>query len=365
MMIVKTKTPTRIDFAGGTLDLYPLYLFMDGGITVNAGLNLYSNVSIETGDDNKINIESIDLDARISYKNIDDMTLEGTTGFIERAVKSYCPSTGINVKTRNTAPKGSGLGASSSLLMALSSALVKLAGDEIDIREIIERGAAIEAAHLGIPTGKQDYYAAMLGGIHILHFDEKGCYPEEITVGPEFKKEIQRSLIVTFTGISHFSGTNNWDMIKKAIDRTGETFDRMLEIKEIAKQTGEAIKKHDLEKIGVLIGNEWECRKRLAPGISNFFIDTAIENARQAGAWGSKLCGAGGGGCMITLTPPEKKKDVMEALLESGIDLLDADLDFNGLVVEVENGSRRPEARGRRPDARCRKSEVGSRRSDL
>lgn len=338
-MIVKTKTPTRIDFAGGTLDLYPLYLFMDGGITVNAGLNLYSNVFIETGDDKKINIESIDLDTSIFYESIDDMTLDGPTGLIERVVKSYYPSTGINVKTRNYAPKGSGLGASSSLLMALSAALMTLNGEEIDIKEIIDRGAAIEAAHLGIPTGKQDYYAAMLGGIHILHFDEKGCYPEEISVRPEFKKEINQSLLVTFTGISHFSGTNNWDMIKKAIDRTGETYDMMLEIKEIAKQTGEALAKHDLEKLGILIGNEWECRKRLAPGISNSFIDDAIEKARQAGAWGSKLCGAGGGGCMITLTPPEKKEDVREALFESGINLLEAELDFNGLVVEV--GSRK------------------------
>jgi len=337
-MIIKTKTPTRIDFAGGTLDLYPLYLFMDGGITVNAGLNLYANVLIETRNDKKISIKSIDLDTDIQYGSIDDMNLEGPTAFIERAIKSYCPSMGINVKTKNFAPKGSGLGASSSLLMALSSALVILNNEEIDVKKLIDRGAAIEAAHLGIPTGKQDYYAAMLGGIHILHFDEKGCYPEEISADPAFIEEINQCLIVSFTGISHFSGTNNWEMIKKAIDRSGETFDRMLMIKKVAIQTGKALAEHDLEKLGYLIGNEWENRKRLAPGISNFFIDGAIDSARQAGAWGSKLCGAGGGGCMITLAPADRKEEVGEALFESGVDLLDAKLDFNGLDVEIEEG---------------------------
>ncbi|MCE1247084.1 MAG: hypothetical protein LWY06_10605 [Firmicutes bacterium] len=336
-MIVKTQTASRIDFAGGTLDLYPLYLFMGGGLTVNAGLNLYSHVEIETREDNHITIISEDLDKKVSYENIDQMTLEGPTAFIESAIKSYNPGVGINVKTRNTAPKGSGLGASSSLLMALSAALLKVKGEDINTVAMIDRGAAIEAGHLGIPTGKQDYYGAVLGGIHALHFDEKGCNAEEIPAPTVFRQELQESLIVSFTGISHFSGTNNWDMLKKAIDRVGSTYDGLLEIKKIARQTREVLLEKDLEKLGSCISLEWEQRKLLAPGITNRFINEAIDAAKQAGAWGSKLCGAGGGGCMITLAPSDKRDEVVKALVNAGVEILSANLDFKGLTVKVDD----------------------------
>jgi D-glycero-alpha-D-manno-heptose-7-phosphate kinase len=336
-MIVKTQAASRIDLAGGTLDLYPLYLFMGGGVTVNAGLNLYSHVEIETREDEHITIVSEDLDKKVKYESIDKMTLEGPTAFIESAIRSYAPGVGLNVKTRNTAPRGSGLGASSSLLMALSAALLKVRGEDIDMVAMIDRGAAIEAGHLGVPTGKQDYYAAVLGGIHALHFDEKGCNPEEIPAPTIFRQELQESLIVSFTGISHFSGTNNWEMLKKAIDRVGSTYDGLLEIKKITGLTRTALLEKDLEKLGNCINMEWESRKLLAPGITNRFINEAIEGAKQAGAWGSKLCGAGGGGCMITLTPPDKRDEAVKALVNAGVEILSANLDFKGLIVKVED----------------------------
>jgi len=140
-------------------------------------------------------------------------------------------------------------------------------------------------------------------------------------------------MIVSFTGISHFSGTNNWDMLKQAIDRVGETYDRLLEIKKISYKVKDALKEEDPEKLGYFVSKEWENRQKLASGISNEYIDNAIEAARKAGAYGSKLCGAGGGGCMITLCPLEKREVVEMALKGRGIDLLDASVDFDGLVV--------------------------------
>ena len=333
-MKIITGTATRADFAGGTLDLYPLYLFMNGGLTVNCGLTLRSTVEIETGRNGKVKVVSRDLKEEAEYSNIEEMALEGPTAFIERAVKSYSPNGGITVKTRNTAPKGSGLGASSSLLMALSAALIMYKNEEIDITKMIDQGAAIEAAHLGIPTGKQDYYGAVLGGIHALHFDEKGCVPEKIIPSDKFRKELVDGLIVSFTGISHFSGANNWDMLKNVIDRVGNTYECLGKIKDIAYLVRDALKKEDPEELGHLISQEWENRKKLADGISNEFIDNAIKAADEAGAWGSKLCGAGGGGCMITLCPADKREKVESALKQKGIEIMDATIDFDGLTVE-------------------------------
>jgi len=196
-------------------------------------------------------------------------------------------------------------------------------------------GANIEAAHLGIPTGKQDYYGAVLGKIHALKFDVWGCHPEELVQDETFKKELSDSLIVSFTGISHFSGTNNWDMFKKAIDKVGTTWENLVEIKKIAGDIRKAFLEKDMEKIGDCISREWECRKHLSSGVSNKFINSAIDSANRAGGWGSKLCGAGGGGCMITLAQPGKYDDVIESLKDSGVEILPAKLDFEGLRIEA------------------------------
>jgi D-glycero-alpha-D-manno-heptose-7-phosphate kinase len=337
-MKVTARTATRIDFAGGTLDLYPLYLFLDGGITVNGSISIYSRAVVEERPDCRIHITSTDLGEEAWFDSINHLDLSGPTAFIQRAVRSYAPAGGVDVTTTNEAPKGSGLGASSSLLMALSAALARLNGQEMGVHAMIDRAAAIEAGHLGIPTGKQDYYGAVLGKIHALHFDEKGCRPVEISGDGDFRKELDRSLIVSFTGISHYSGANNWDMLKMAIERQGTTFQNLLAIKEIATGMKEAFLAKDLEKVGALVGREWEERKQMAKGVTNGFIDGIINGAGRAGAWGSKLCGAGGGGCMITLAPPDRRAGVEAALKEAGAELMSARIDCDGIKLETAGG---------------------------
>lgn len=334
-MRVTVKTPNRIDFAGGTLDLYPLYLFLDGGVTVNAGVTIYSHVTIETREDSQIHIVSKDLKYNVGYGSIGELDLRGSSSFIQRAVKSYHPSFGINVTTYNEAPKGSGLGASSSLLMALSAALLKVSHEKIDYHRMIDQGAAIEAGHLGIPTGKQDYYGAVLGKVHALHFDERGCQPGQLPVEGEFRSLLDRSLIVSFTGISHYSGANNWDMLKMAIDREGSTYENLKRIKDIASRLADAFIAKDLEKIAECVHLEWQQRKQMAPGITNDYIDEIIEKAKNAGALASKLCGAGGGGCMITLVPPDKRERVIREIQDAGACVMDAGIDYDGIQIEV------------------------------
>lgn len=334
-MKVTVSAPTRVDLAGGTLDLYPLYLFMGGGITINAGITIKSQVIITTREDFKININSVDLGKSTSFDSIASLDLHGETSFIQRAIASYAPECGLDVETYSQAPKGSGLGASSSLLMALSAALLKIKGEEIIIPEMIDRGAAIEAGHLGIPTGKQDYYGAVLGKIHALYFNEKGCTYEELAKDKSFAREINESLIVSFTGISHYSGANNWDILKMAIDRTGATYDNLVKIKKVTNDLYNAFKNNDIEKIADCVGREWELRKHLSDGITNDFIDNAIKKAADAGAWSSKLCGAGGGGCMITFAPMEKRSNVINSLENAGIKVMETSISYEGLTVKT------------------------------
>jgi D-glycero-alpha-D-manno-heptose-7-phosphate kinase len=334
-MKVTVTVPNRIDFAGGTLDLYPLYLFFEGGVTINAGITVFSTVEIETRNDSEVHIHSKDLNESAVFSSVDEINLSGATALLQRAVKSYRPAVGVNVYTKNDAPKGSGLGASSALLMALSAALLTIKNEDVNITSMIDRGAAIEAALLGIPTGKQDYYGAVLGKIHALYFNEVGCVPVEMPIDEMFREELEKSLIISFTGISHYSGATNWDMLKMVIERTGSAYENLKRIKEIAIDMGEAFIAGDLEKAGRLVNSEWQSRKHLAPGVTTDFIDGVIERLAGIGAWGSKLCGAGGGGCMITMVPPEKREEALDELVKAGVTVMDATIDYTGMKISV------------------------------
>lgn len=333
-MKVKASAPTRIDLAGGTLDIYPLYIFLGGGTTVNLAISLRSHVEIEERYDKKILIYSEDLNEKAEAESIDALQTSGALDLIARAVKFYKPEAGLSVKTKNLAPRGSGLGASSSLLMALSAALNAITNAGADYDDIINWGANIEAQNLKIPTGKQDYYAAVYGGLNAIQFHEKGIDLIKIYQAVKDMKFLGDHLILSFTGISHFSGTNNWNMMKRFIDGEPQTVRNLYRIKETSVKMEEALLSRDLEKIASALNEEWKNRKDLADGVSTPEIERMMSSARKAGAKASKICGAGGGGCMVTIADPLKRDSVCAALKEAGAGILDFCPDNEGIQLE-------------------------------
>ncbi len=157
-MKVSATVPTRIDLAGGTLDVYPLYLFEDGGLTLNAAISVYGHVTVEERADARIHIRSQDTGAEQTFADLDEMQTQmgGELDLVKKALRFYKPHRGLNVTLRSEAPRGSGLGASSALLMALSSALNEIEGLGLSRDRLIDLGANIEAQVIGVPTGKQD-----------------------------------------------------------------------------------------------------------------------------------------------------------------------------------------------------------------
>jgi D-glycero-alpha-D-manno-heptose-7-phosphate kinase len=216
-MIVEATTPTRIDFAGSTLDLYPLYLFLEGGITDNAAINWLSTVRIETREDSEIHLRSEDLKTELAAPTVGELPVDQELDLVARVVKFYAPKTGVDVITKNTVPHGSGVGASSSLLIALSGALDRINGTNLDPALFVEYGANIEAQVIAIPTGKQDYLAALYGGVNAVHFGVGGWERENLVAEEEKLQALEGRIVLTFTGESHFSGTNNWAMLKRFI----------------------------------------------------------------------------------------------------------------------------------------------------
>lgn len=332
-MFVEAIAPSRIDLAGGTLDIYPLYLFEEGGITVNIGTDVTSRARLTPREDQEIHLRSADTGAEQSAATLDELEFGGPLDLVARLLRFYRPKTGLNVETENRAPKGSGLGASSSLLIALSGALNELNGDGMDRETLIRYGADVEAQCIAIPTGKQDYYAACYGGVNAIHWGIRENRVQPLLVSEEVIATLERRLILTFTGLSHFSGANNWDMVRNYIDNAGDTRTCLRAINETAHEMAAVLQAADFEGFARVLDREWRNRRSLADGVSTPDIDAMMEAAKGAGALASKLCGAGGGGCMITFAREGSEEAVKASLTASGATLIPYTISRTGLQV--------------------------------
>ncbi len=316
-MYVEAIAPARIDLAGGTLDIYPLYLFEEGGLTVNVGIDVGSRVRLTPRADREIHLRSVDTGAQQSAPSVDALELGGPLDLVARLVRFYPPATGLDVETQNRAPKGSGLGASSALLIALSGALNELNRHGLDGETIIRYGADLEAQNIQIPTGKQDYYAAFYGGVNAIHWGIRENRVQKLVVSEESLSTLERRLILSFT-FPHFSGATNWDMLRNYIEKSGSTRDNLQAIKRTAHDMAEVLQSGDFDGFARVLDQEWQNRRRMAEGVSTPEIDGMIEAARRSGAVSSKLCGAGGGGCMITFVQDGTQEAVTAALVAHG-----------------------------------------------
>jgi D-glycero-alpha-D-manno-heptose-7-phosphate kinase len=342
---ISATIPTRIDLAGGTLDVYPLYLFEDGGLTVNAAINVYGHVTIEERTDAQIYIRSQDTGIERAFTSLCDMPMGGELDLVKRALRFYCTTSdtrqgqprGLNVTLHSKAPPGSGLGASSALLMALSSALNEIGNLGLSKDRLIDLGANIEAQVIGIPTGKQDYFPPLFGGICSIWFDVDGHRVEQLGEDNDLIERLNERLILSFTNINRFSGITNWAMLKRYIERKGDTVAHMRQIKQVALDVRQSLMTGDLDEFARLLAVEWDNRKALANGVTTPEIDRMIVAAAAQGARASKLCGAGGGGCMITYAEPEDGPAVRQALVNAGATLMPFQIVPEGVRLRISN----------------------------
>jgi D-glycero-alpha-D-manno-heptose-7-phosphate kinase len=259
--------------------------------------------------------------------------LGGSLDLLVRAVRFYRPKTGIEVTTRSEAPRGSGIGASSSLLITLSHALNALNGTDYSPERIIDISANLEAQMIDIPTGKQDYHPPTYGGVNAIWFEAGGDRTERLG-GEDLAQGLEDRVVVSYTGISHFSGTNNWAMMKRFIDKQGTTPENLRQIRDTALAVRECLLAQDWDRFPTLVHQEWENRRALAKGVSNAKVEKLMAAATAAGAKANKLCGAGGGGCMISVVEPGDKAAVSEALKKAGAKPLDYQISRQGVQVE-------------------------------
>lgn len=332
-MYVEAIAPTRIDLAGGTLDIYPLYLFEEGGITVNMGIDVFGRVRLTPRADREVHIRSVDTGLYQAAGSVHELELAGPLDLFARLLRFYPPATGVDVDIESRAPKGSGLGASSSLLIAMSGALNELNRSGLDGETIIRYGADIEAQNIRIPTGKQDYYGAFYGGVNAIHWGIRENRVRPLVVSEDCLGTLERRLVLSFTGLSHFSGATNWDMMRNYIENTGDTRESLRVIGETAHEMAEVLQAADFEGFARVLDREWRNRRSLAEGVSTPAIDAMMTAAREAGAIASKLCGAGGGGCMISFVEDGAQEQVKAAITAHGAQVIPYRISRTGMRV--------------------------------
>src|SRR5438105_14410371 len=216
-MIIESSAPTRVDLAGGTIDIWPLYLFHAGASTVNFALSLRASVRIETRDDDRIILESRDRGVRFetSTDRLDDLANDTQLELVSKMVHFFRPETGFHLISHSEAPAGAGISGSSALAIALIGALNRLVGNRYDERKFITIAANIETSVIKVPAGFQDYYPAFFGAASCIHFRADGIERELLAVDAD---EIERRFVICYTGEPRNSGINNWAVFKRHID---------------------------------------------------------------------------------------------------------------------------------------------------
>ena len=330
--MIRSSAPTRIDLAGGTLDIWPLYLFFGNPPTLNAAINLYATVELKPRRDKRIVVHSKDLNLRVDFPSLNAVPERHALGLILKTVKFYAPRSGLEVTTDCQAPAGSGIGGSSALNIALHGALNTLTGRRYPKNRLIEIAKNIETQVISAPAGWQDYFPALYGGALAVQPGVSGVGFKRIPLALD---EMTRRFVLCYTGKPRQSGINNWEVVKDALDGKKKTLGQLKKIAQAAIDMEKVLFNDPLEQLAHVFAAEWKARKGLAPGISTPEMDRLIRSAMRSGALAAKVCGAGGGGCVAFFVKEDRKDQVGEALTKQGARVLDFRFVSRGLRVQT------------------------------
>src|SRR6202163_1678886 len=290
-MRIISKAPCRVDLAGGTLDIWPLYLNHPGAVTVNFAVDRYTSCAIETRYDSEIRLRSIDLDAEETFGSLAELrsTPKPKLPLLAYVLRFFgAPSGtagGLMIETDSEAPSGAGISGSSALIIALSAALNRMTGAGHSIEKLREIAQNVEAQIIRVPTGAQDYYPAMYGGVSAIELGAGGIRRVPIAMDVD---DFNERIVLAYTGVPRNSGINNWEVTKAYIDGNRDVRRNFERITAIACAMRMALEKPHWKETGRLLREEWSHRRKNAPGISTPFIDQLVKITRRAGALGAK-----------------------------------------------------------------------------
>jgi D-glycero-alpha-D-manno-heptose-7-phosphate kinase len=315
------QAPCRVDLAGGTVDIWPLYLFHPGAVTVNFAVNVLTRCTIRRLAGSKIHLKSLDTGAEDRFSDCAELCAARKFRHALAAylVRFFSPQGGFELETHSESPAGAGISGSSALMIATTAALARWTGRELGLEGIRVLAQNVEAQLIRVPTGCQDYYPALCGGVNAIHLDADGIHREAVPVAAE---EIDARFLLIYTGAPRQSGINNWEVFKAHINGDRRVFGNFEQIVAIARAMHDALAAAKWQEVARLLRAEWKLRKTNAPGITTPLIDKLVTVAAGKGGLAAKVCGAGGGGCVVFMVEPEAKQRVAAALGKNGARIL-------------------------------------------
>src|SRR6267378_4000110 len=332
---IVAMAPCRADLAGGTIDLWPLYLFHSGALTLNFALNILTSCRITPLRGRRIHVRSLDTRREETFASFDEVRAgkKFRLPIAARLLQFFAPKEGVLIETDSESPAGAGISGSSALMVATTAALARFTDRNLTLEQMRVIAQNIEAQIIAVPTGCQDYYPALYGGVSAIRLDADGIHREAVPIMPE---EIESRFVLAYTGAPRKSGINNWEVFKAHINGDKHVFRNLEKIATIAREMHQALLRHDWEDVACLLREEWKLRRTNAPGITTPLIDKLIAVARKNGGRAAKVCGAGGGGCVLMMVEEGAKEAVANAVALAGGHILPLRVARDGLRVETQ-----------------------------
>jgi D-glycero-alpha-D-manno-heptose-7-phosphate kinase len=337
LVIYRSRAPMRIDLAGGWTDVSP-YAGQCGGAVVNVAIALYAHVTIRPGG-REVRLSAPDLGASVTARRAEDLRADGELALLKAAVRRHAPEGGLEIMISSDAPPGSGLGGSGALGVALVAALYALSGTRRMPAEIAAAAFETETQEAGVIGGKQDQYAAALGGVQFLAFGDPEVSAARLDVPWASLRELEHHLVLCYTGVSRVSSETHhrvWQDFARGEARVRTALDGL---RSCAHAMRVALERGDTGHVGAILNENWRLQQQLADGMRTDAMARLERVALEAGAEGMKACGAGAGGCEVFLARPGREYELAAALRAAGGTVLRFTFDTTG-VAAWESGER-------------------------
>jgi D-glycero-alpha-D-manno-heptose-7-phosphate kinase len=349
MSILRSKAPLRISFAGGGTDVSP-YPEEKGGAVLNCTIDKYAYVTLESHPDGRggTTVESLDFDVSVSYAKPSDMVYNGELDLVKAALRVLRPpedgpgSRGhdaLKLLLHSDAPVGTGLGTSSTMCVALVGAFQHYLREPWTPYESAEIAYRIEREELGQRGGRQDQYAAAFGGFNFMEFTGTRTIVNPLKIHPEVANELSYRLLLCYTGTSHYSNDMIVRQQRSYADKQSDTVAALDATKQLAYDMKNALLRGNIDEMGRLLDEGWQFKKKFTEGISNERIDGLYAHARDAGALGGKLLGAGGGGFILLFCDFARRAKVAKAVQDAGGRVMEFQFEPNGVQTWSVRGS--------------------------
>jgi D-glycero-alpha-D-manno-heptose-7-phosphate kinase len=333
--LYRAKAPLRVSFAGGGTDVAP-FPEREGGLVLSATINRYARGTLRPRADDRIRVESLDLDMALEYGTDEQVPYDGHLDLVKGAIRRLAQldeARGIDLFLHTAAPPGSGLGASSALIVSLIGLLRDYHRLRLTDYDIAQLAWEIERVDLGLSGGLQDHYAAAFGGFNFMEFDAEHVIVNPLRIPQTTMYELESNLVLFFTGATRAGDHIIVDQTTRYETGDADALAGLRMQKDLAVAMKNAMLRGRLTEFGELLGTAWEYKKRMSPRISNGTIDEAYDEAIKYGAIGGKITGAGGGGFMLFYCQPSRRHRVVERLRAMGLEQAEFAFDTEGLTT--------------------------------